>query len=122
MTSPPGQKAEGQVRTSVARGLGNLSRPPVMADVARLAGVSHQTVSRVLNEHPNVRPLTREKVLAAIREKLGTDEKRKTSSDLMFTVETVACLGACGLAPVAVIETVKGPRIFTVSPPSSGQA
>jgi DNA-binding LacI/PurR family transcriptional regulator len=39
-----------------------------MADVARLAGVSHQTVSRVLNEHPNVRPLTRDRVLAAIRE------------------------------------------------------
>ena len=39
-----------------------------MADVARLAGVSHQTVSRVLNDHPNVRPMTREKVLAAIRE------------------------------------------------------
>ena len=39
-----------------------------MADVAQLAGVSHQTVSRVLNEHPNVRPDTREKVLAAIRE------------------------------------------------------
>jgi DNA-binding LacI/PurR family transcriptional regulator len=68
VTSPPGGKAEGRVRTSVARGLGSLSRPPVMADVARLAGVSHQTVSRVLNEHPNVRPLTREKVLAAIRE------------------------------------------------------
>jgi DNA-binding LacI/PurR family transcriptional regulator len=39
-----------------------------MADVARLAGVSHQTVSRVLNDHPNVRPHTRDKVLAAIRE------------------------------------------------------
>jgi DNA-binding LacI/PurR family transcriptional regulator len=39
-----------------------------MADVAKLAGVSHQTVSRVLNDHPNVRPPTRDKVLAAIRE------------------------------------------------------
>jgi DNA-binding LacI/PurR family transcriptional regulator len=39
-----------------------------MADVAKLAGVSHQTVSRVLNDHPNVRPDTRERVLAAIRE------------------------------------------------------
>jgi DNA-binding LacI/PurR family transcriptional regulator len=37
-----------------------------MADVARLAGVSHQTVSRVLNDHPNVRPQTRDDVLAAI--------------------------------------------------------
>jgi DNA-binding LacI/PurR family transcriptional regulator len=39
-----------------------------MADVARLAGVSHQTVSRVLNDHPNVRPQTRDNVLAAIAE------------------------------------------------------
>lgn len=30
------------------------ARPPVMADVARLARVSHQTVSRVVNGHPNV--------------------------------------------------------------------
>src|SRR6201996_6487786 len=43
-------------------------RPPVMADVAQLAGVSHQTVSRVLNNHPNVRPHTREKVLEAIQQ------------------------------------------------------
>ncbi len=41
-------------------------RAPVMADVARLAGVSHQTVSRVLNDHPNVRSETRDRVLSAI--------------------------------------------------------
>ncbi|MFI6369622.1 LacI family DNA-binding transcriptional regulator [Streptomyces sp. NPDC050546] len=40
---------------------------PVMADVARLAGVSKQTVSRVLNDHPAVRPETREAVLEAMR-------------------------------------------------------
>jgi DNA-binding LacI/PurR family transcriptional regulator len=43
-----------------------MPRRPVMADVARLAGVSHQTVSRVVNDHPNVRPQTRDNVLAAI--------------------------------------------------------
>jgi DNA-binding LacI/PurR family transcriptional regulator len=43
-------------------------RAPVMADVARRADVSHQTVSRVLNGHENVREATRARVLAAIDE------------------------------------------------------
>ncbi|WP_455362130.1 LacI family DNA-binding transcriptional regulator [Streptomyces sp. SYSU K21746] len=41
-------------------------RPPGMADVAQVAGVSSQTVSRVLSGHPNVRERTRVKVLAAV--------------------------------------------------------
>ena len=43
------------------------ARPAVISDVARLAGVSNQTVSRVLNDHPNVRSGTRERVLDAMK-------------------------------------------------------
>jgi DNA-binding LacI/PurR family transcriptional regulator len=45
---------------------GERRRPPAMSDVAVIAGVSHQTVSRVLNDHPSVRPETRARVLDAI--------------------------------------------------------
>jgi LacI family transcriptional regulator len=41
--------------------------PPTLEEVARLAGVSRSTVSRVINDHPNVRPETREQVWQAIR-------------------------------------------------------
>nr|WP_199862362.1 LacI family DNA-binding transcriptional regulator [Plantibacter sp. CFBP 8804] len=42
------------------------ARVATIFDVARLAGVSHQTVSRVLNDLPNVRPATRQRVEQAI--------------------------------------------------------
>lgn len=38
-----------------------------LKDVAAHAGVSHQTVSNVLNGHPSIRPTTRERVLSAIQ-------------------------------------------------------
>ncbi|WP_211355933.1 LacI family DNA-binding transcriptional regulator [Lapillicoccus jejuensis] len=43
-------------------------RPPALHDVAAVAGVSHQTVSRVLNDHPHVSAATRAKVERAIDE------------------------------------------------------
>jgi DNA-binding LacI/PurR family transcriptional regulator len=45
---------------------GRAARAASVFDVAKAAGVSHQTVSRVLNAHPNVRPATRQKVLDAM--------------------------------------------------------
>ncbi|WP_350347765.1 LacI family DNA-binding transcriptional regulator [Agromyces sp. G08B096] len=43
-------------------------RAPSIRDVARLAGVSHQTVSRVLNHHPSIRPETKQRVLDVMAE------------------------------------------------------
>ncbi len=42
-------------------------------------------------------------ILDALRDHLQVDEEHKTTADMQFTVETVACLGACGLAPVVMI-------------------
>lgn len=39
----------------------------------------------------------------AVREYLQLEGKEKTSANGMFTLETVACLGACGLAPVVTV-------------------
>ena len=43
-------------------------------------------------------------ILAAVRKRLGLEGSRRTTPDMLFTVETVACLGACGLAPVVVLD------------------
>lgn len=40
---------------------------------------------------------------AVIKKKLNLDENTDTTPDMLFTLETVSCLGACGLAPVMVI-------------------
>ncbi|MCD6156448.1 MAG: NAD(P)H-dependent oxidoreductase subunit E, partial [Candidatus Atribacteria bacterium] len=43
-------------------------------------------------------------VLKVIRETLGLEEGKDTTEDLLFTVETVACVGACALAPVITVD------------------
>jgi len=44
-------------------------------------------------------------ILNALRESLGLSEKEKTTGDMLITVETVSCLGACGLAPAMSINS-----------------
>jgi NADH-quinone oxidoreductase subunit E len=39
----------------------------------------------------------------ALTDHLGLEEGEETTADLLFTVETVSCLGACGLAPVMTV-------------------
>ncbi len=48
-------------------------------------------------------------IIEALYKKLSLSSKKQTTDDMLFTVETVSCLGACGLAPVMVInEDVHG--------------
>jgi len=49
------------------------------------------------------------KLVSQLRSMLGLTEKKKTTDDMLFTLETVSCLGACGLAPVMIVnEKVHG--------------
>lgn len=79
-------------------------RPPGMMAVARLAGVSHQTVSRVLNTPEVVRPATRERVVTAMRE-LGYS--RNLAARALVTQQTallgVVWTGADYLGPSRAI-------------------
>jgi NADH-quinone oxidoreductase subunit E len=50
-------------------------------------------------------------ILNALRTELDLSEEKKTTDDLLFTVETVSCLGACGLAPVITINDKVYPKV-----------
>ena len=50
-------------------------------------------------------------VLAALYKKLGLSAQKHTTDDMMFTVETVSCLGACGLAPTMMVNEEVHPRM-----------
>lgn len=57
-------------------------------------------------------------ILDALREKLGLSDSKKTTDDGMFTVETVSCLGACGLAPVMTVND----KVYPAMTPESATA
>ena len=50
-------------------------------------------------------------VLEELYKKLGLSKTKKTTDDMMFTVETVSCLGACGLAPTMMVNEEVYPRM-----------
>ena len=50
-------------------------------------------------------------VLNAIKEKIKLEEGKCTTKDGLFTLEIVSCLGACGLAPVVVINEKVYPQM-----------
>ena len=50
-------------------------------------------------------------ILEKLRQELGLADSKKTTEDGNFTVETVSCLGACGLAPVITVNDVVHPAM-----------
>ena len=47
----------------------------------------------------------------ALQKQLGLNNAKHTTDDMLFTVETVSCLGACGLAPVLTVNDVVHPAM-----------
>lgn len=50
-------------------------------------------------------------ILERIYKELGLSAEKHTTDDMMFTLETVSCLGACGLAPVLTVNDVVHPSM-----------
>jgi NADH:ubiquinone oxidoreductase subunit E len=45
-----------------------------------------------------------QEIIAGVEDELGLRAGRDTTDDLLFTVEKIACFGACSLAPVMVVD------------------
>ena len=50
-------------------------------------------------------------VKEAMLKELGLSHKKHTTDDMLFTVETVSCLGACGLAPTLTVNDEVHPKM-----------
>ena len=50
-------------------------------------------------------------ILESLYQELGLSKHKHTTDDLMFTVETVSCLGACGLAPAVMVNDEVHPKM-----------
>lgn len=45
-----------------------------------------------------------DRLIDAVKNRLGLEELEYSTKDMLFTIETVSCLGACGLAPVFLMD------------------
>jgi DNA-binding LacI/PurR family transcriptional regulator len=85
------------------------TRPPSIRDVARAAGVSYQTVSRVLNNHPSTRPETRQRVLDAVHA-LGFRPNlaaRRLATKRSFTIGVVITVNGSYYGPTSSISAIE---------------
>ncbi|GAB3572974.1 LacI family DNA-binding transcriptional regulator [Leifsonia lichenia] len=85
------------------------SRAPGVRDVARVAGVSRQTVSRVMNEHPSIRDETRMRVLAAMEELHFRPNRaaRMLSTARSTTIGILASSASTLFGPASSIDAVE---------------
>ncbi len=95
------------------------ARRPSIRDVARLADVSHQTVSRVLNDHPSIRPETRARVLE-VMERLQYRPNRAARALVTSRSQTIGILAASSTqygpaSSIAAIEAAARGRGYWVS-------
>lgn len=56
-------------------------------------------------------------ILERLKKELGLSTTKVTTDDLMFTIETVSCLGACGLAPVLTVND----QVYAAMTPDKAQ-
>ncbi|KAA9149025.1 LacI family DNA-binding transcriptional regulator [Microbacterium lushaniae] len=94
-------------------------RRPSIRDVARLADVSHQTVSRVLNNHPSIRPETRARVLEVMA-RLQYSPNRAARALVTARSQTIGILSASSTqygpaSSIAAIEAAARARGYWVS-------
>jgi DNA-binding LacI/PurR family transcriptional regulator len=94
-------------------------RRPSIRDVARLADVSHQTVSRVINNHPSIRPETRERVIEVMT-RLQYSPNRAARALVTSRSQTIGILSASSTqygpaSSIAAIEEAARARGYWVS-------
>src|SRR5512146_566490 len=84
----------------------HINKRPTIKEVAKVAGVSTQTVSRVINERPDVAPETRERILTTISE-LGYQPSALARSLIQQRSYTLGVVTA-GLRHIGPSRTLSG--------------